>query len=35
MLHLLGYDHQNPEDEKEMIAKQKLVMKRIGLEKEV
>jgi probable rRNA maturation factor len=35
MLHLLGYDHQNPEDEKELIAKQKLVMKRIGLEKEV
>ena len=24
MLHFLGYDHQNPEDEKEMIAKQNL-----------
>ena len=27
VLHLLGYDHMNPEDEKKMIRKQKAIMK--------
>lgn len=35
LFHLLGYDHQNPEDEELMTSKQRQIMKMIGLEKEV
>ncbi len=31
MYHLLGYDHQDEEQEKEMIAKQELVLQEMGL----
>ncbi|CAM3318878.1 MULTISPECIES: rRNA maturation RNase YbeY [Saccharibacillus] len=30
-LHLLGYDHQTPEDEAEMMAKQEAALQKIGL----
>lgn len=32
MLHLLGYDHEKPEDEEEMRARQREVLERMGLE---
>lgn len=31
MLHLLGYDHMVPEDEKEMFAKQEEILNNLGL----
>ena len=31
MLHLLGYDHMVPEEEKEMFAKQEEILKNLGL----
>ncbi len=31
MLHLLGYDHMNEEDEKEMFAKQKDILEKAGI----
>lgn len=31
MLHLMGYDHMEPEEEKEMIQKQKLILQKTGL----
>lgn len=34
VLHLLGYDHLNPEDEKKMIRKQKAIMKSFTKEME-
>ena len=30
MLHLMGYDHMEPEEEKEMIQKQKLILQKTG-----
>jgi probable rRNA maturation factor len=33
MLHLLGYDHETPEEEAVMIKKQESVLKNIGLER--
>ena len=33
ILHLLGYDHINSEDEKIMFEKQKFILKKIGLER--
>ena len=33
ILHLLGYDHINSEDEKMMFEKQKFILKKIGLER--
>ena len=33
-LHLLGFDHENEEDEKKMILKQKMIMRQIDLEKD-
>lgn len=32
-LHILGFDHIEPEDEKEMIAKQKEIMSAVGLKR--
>lgn len=34
MFHLLGYDHENSEEEKVMIGKQEEVLKKIGLSRE-
>ncbi len=34
LLHLLGYDHMNPEDEKVMFSKQEEVLSRYGIERE-
>ena len=31
MLHLLGYDHMTPEDEKEMFGHQKKIMEKLGI----
>ena len=31
MLHLLGYDHMTPEDEREMFALQEEIMTKMGL----
>ena len=31
MLHLLGYDHMVPEEEKEMFAKQEEILNNLGL----
>ena len=31
MLHLLGYDHMDPEEEKVMTEKQKTILEGIGL----
>ncbi|MCL2566084.1 MAG: rRNA maturation RNase YbeY [Defluviitaleaceae bacterium] len=31
MLHCMGYDHENPEDEKEMLAMQELILGKMGL----
>ncbi|MFI3231466.1 MAG: rRNA maturation RNase YbeY [bacterium] len=31
MLHLLGYDHMNPEDEKEMFAKQDIILNNLNI----
>lgn len=31
MLHLLGYDHMEPEEEKEMFAKQKEILELAGI----
>ena len=33
MFHLLGYDHQNEKDEKEMIQKQEEVLEKLGLKR--
>ncbi len=33
ILHLLGYDHISPEDEKIMFAKQDLILEKVGLER--
>ena len=33
LLHLLGYDHMNPEDEKVMFSKQEEVLSRYGIER--
>lgn len=33
MLHLLGYDHMVPEEEAEMISRQKIIMSKLGLER--
>ena len=33
MLHLLGYDHMTDEDEKEMLARQKVIMAELGIER--
>lgn len=33
MLHLLGYDHMTEEDEKEMVARQKVIMTDLGIER--
>ena len=32
MLHLLGYDHETPEDETEMCAAQEQILKKLGLQ---
>ncbi len=32
-LHLLGYDHQTPEEEKRMFARQEEILRRIGLQR--
>lgn len=32
-LHLLGYDHKTPEEEKKMFAKQEEILQRIGLQR--
>lgn len=34
MLHLLGYDHMEPEEEKEMFAKQKEILEMAGIPRE-
>ena len=34
MLHLLGYDHMTPEEEKEMFALQEEVMEKMGLSRD-
>lgn len=34
LLHLLGYDHMNEEDEKEMFGLQKEILKQLGIERE-
>lgn len=34
LLHLLGYDHQNNEEQKEMRAKEEQIMSRVGLLRE-
>jgi len=33
VLHLLGYDHMEPDEEEEMRARQRIIMKKIGLER--
>lgn len=33
LLHLLGYDHMNEEDEKEMFALQKAILNELGIER--
>ena len=33
MLHLLGYDHETPEDEEEMFGYQKEILKEMNLER--
>ena len=33
LLHLLGYDHMNEEDEKEMFALQKEILNELGIER--
>ena len=33
MCHLVGYDHIDPEDKKEMRAKEEKILKRIGVER--
>ncbi|MBE6625556.1 MAG: rRNA maturation RNase YbeY [Ruminococcaceae bacterium] len=33
VLHLLGYDHMEPEEEEEMRARQRIIMKKLGLER--
>lgn len=34
MLHLLGYDHMTPEEEEEMIQKQKAILDAVGISRE-
>ena len=34
LLHLLGYDHMNPEDEKKMFTKQEEVLNRYGIKRD-
>ena len=34
VLHLLGYDHEVPEDEEEMRARQRIIMDRLGIRRE-
>ena len=34
MLHLCGYDHMTPEEEQEMIQKQELILKTLGIARE-
>ena len=33
LLHLLGYDHMNEDDEKEMLALQKDILNQLGIER--
>ena len=33
MLHLLGYDHMDSEEEQEMFEKQEMILKVLGLER--
>ena len=33
LLHLLGYDHMNEEDEKEMFTLQKEILNQLGIER--
>ena len=33
LLHLLGYDHMNEDDEKEMLALQKEILNQLGIER--
>jgi len=33
MLHLMGYDHMNEADEKEMFAKQEIILTKLGLKR--
>ena len=33
VLHLLGYDHMEPDDEEEMRARQRIIMDKLGIER--